>query len=558
MFRKILSAFVAVICAGAVAWAVPPGNRSVGSIWAAVKTWAGAPIYVTDYPYGAACDGVTDDAAAFNAASQALRTAGAGEIALPSGRSCLVKSSWNLTGLVGVNRPIVISGHGARIIGQFATKGPVGTFGTIAGGTGYANGTYANVPLTGGSGSACTAANVVVSGGAVASVTLSGPCGSGYLPGDALSASAAALGGTGSGFSVHVATIGGAAVVDLVGSRYVKVRDLVVNCSATTSPNIGIQSGRTASYLTANADNLLFSGVTVNGNCALAAELNANSESSKWLKTALSNNIGYALIEDGYNHFNLYSPFVSVTMPVDTPDSLTGNSFDNAIFNSNAVNPIWIGNAGQLKFTTSYVLYNGPGGDCVTLYGATNYAGSNQDYDLHCEGANLQDIFFITGPYATPNYKSFTYSDHVTFASRSIFHADANVTGVALFDLRMRLDINGHALTSIFYPAGQFQNGNAGEIYLGASFPPPNNAFSGFFWQDNYQTNTDGPIYFNGPVGALSSFSIAKQASAYTAAANKCALTVMAGTTGGTCKLVAVCGTSSTPTTIVDNVGGGC
>jgi hypothetical protein len=35
-------------------------------------------------------------------------------------------------------------------------------------------------------------------------------------------------------------------------------------------------------------------------------------------------------------------------------------------------------------------------------------------------------------------------------------------------------------------------------------------------------------------------------------------LGVMAGTTGGTCKLVAYAGTSTTPTTIIDNVGGGC
>ena len=32
----------------------------------------------------------------------------------------------------------------------------------------------------------------------------------------------------------------------------------------------------------------------------------------------------------------------------------------------------------------------------------------------------------------------------------------------------------------------------------------------------------------------------------------------VAGTNAGTCKLIAYAGTSTTPTTIVDNVGGGC
>lgn len=35
-------------------------------------------------------------------------------------------------------------------------------------------------------------------------------------------------------------------------------------------------------------------------------------------------------------------------------------------------------------------------------------------------------------------------------------------------------------------------------------------------------------------------------------------LAAVAGTTGGTCKLIMYAGTSTTPTTIIDNVGAGC
>jgi len=69
----------------------------------------------------------------------------------------------------------------------------------VAGGTGYVDGTYAGVPLTGGTGSGATA-NFVVSGGVVTSVTLVN-AGTGYTLNDTLSASNSSLGGSGSGFA---------------------------------------------------------------------------------------------------------------------------------------------------------------------------------------------------------------------------------------------------------------------------------------------------------------------------------------------------------------------
>lgn len=84
-----------------------------------------------------------------------------------------------------------------------ATNG-IATTSTLVGGSAYTNGTYVHVPLTGGTGSGAQA-TVVVSGGAVTSVTITNP-GTGYTVADTLSASNTNLGGTGSGFSVDVAT----------------------------------------------------------------------------------------------------------------------------------------------------------------------------------------------------------------------------------------------------------------------------------------------------------------------------------------------------------------
>lgn len=90
-------------------------------------------------------------------------------------------------------------------VNQFVFNGYILTLNTLVGGSAYTNGTYTNVNLTGGSGSDAQA-TIVVSGNAVTSVTLTA-AGDGYAVGDTLSATASSIGGTGSGFSIKVATI---------------------------------------------------------------------------------------------------------------------------------------------------------------------------------------------------------------------------------------------------------------------------------------------------------------------------------------------------------------
>jgi hypothetical protein len=83
-----------------------------------------------------------------------------------------------------------------------AETGAVATIGTLVGGTGYTNGTYTNVALSGGTGYGATA-NITVAGGIVTVATLVRG-GQWYLVGDVLSC---ALIGAGTTFSVTVATI---------------------------------------------------------------------------------------------------------------------------------------------------------------------------------------------------------------------------------------------------------------------------------------------------------------------------------------------------------------
>ena len=90
-------------------------------------------------------------------------------------------------------------------VNPFTFTGLILTLNTLVGGTLYTNGTYTNVTLTGGSGSGAKA-TIVVAGATVTTVTITKP-GNGYVIGNTLSATAATIGGTGSGFSIKVATI---------------------------------------------------------------------------------------------------------------------------------------------------------------------------------------------------------------------------------------------------------------------------------------------------------------------------------------------------------------
>lgn len=88
---------------------------------------------------------------------------------------------------------------------NIAFAGSILTTSTLVGGSAYTNGSYTSVPLTGGSGSGAIA-NITVTGGVVDNVSLVFG-GINYVAGDVLSADASSIGGTGSGFSITVATV---------------------------------------------------------------------------------------------------------------------------------------------------------------------------------------------------------------------------------------------------------------------------------------------------------------------------------------------------------------
>jgi len=134
-------------------------------------------------------------------------------------------------------------------------SGPILTLGTITGGSAYTNGTYTDVPLTGGLGFGAIA-TITIAAGAVTAVALT-DLGAGYTPGDVLSATTANLGGTGSGFSVPVATITSAYVQSGVGYTVGNVLSAdATNLGGTVTTPFSIQVATISSVFTPNANNL--------------------------------------------------------------------------------------------------------------------------------------------------------------------------------------------------------------------------------------------------------------------------------------------------------------
>ena len=251
-----------------------PAESAVGVV---PKNYRHPPLNVLRY--GAVGDGSIDDGPAIRTAWLVARQQGGGTIVFPSAATYLVSSldpaspvklpqqqssgsivnqpyqtqlnfqngtnvvfdfqgSTLRTNLTGGGNFIVLDGCsnirllGPRIIGAQVMSTGVAATGTLNGGSGYAGGTYRNVPLMGGSGGGAVA-DIVVSRGQVTSVTIVYPGGS-YAVGNILTCRNAAIGGSGSGFSVPITSISG------VGPRVAVAAPNAIVCTALSGPSANI------------------------------------------------------------------------------------------------------------------------------------------------------------------------------------------------------------------------------------------------------------------------------------------------------------------------------
>ena len=397
--------------------------------------------------YQAKCDGSTNDLTALNnavAAWNTARAAGGNPILLgPSGKVCKVTGPVNFT--ASTPAPQFGTVRDLYVYGNFVGSGSVGTLGTITGGSGGTNGTYTNVPLTGGSGSGCTAASVTVSGNAVTSVVLSTACGSGYKVADTLSASSANIGST-TGFSVPVASIGGGGVIDALGNKFIVWENVSIQGDCTNTPNVGLVIGRISN---ASADVHKISNIKFSGCFTLANQYNLAAETVQWDHPEFFNNnpsttsTYYGIIQDGANHWNWSSTFVTETLAIDTGASFNENLFvqpDIRVTTGTAGIGIWVEKTSRHKYISGYLATNHYG---VAIYtGGSGLQSIQSDYDIHIETTSATDGFFITGPYATPTMFSLSIKDHDPLYTNSVLKADTNITAVTLTNAEIKIGTN--------------------------------------------------------------------------------------------------------------------
>ena len=129
-------------------------------------------------------------------------------------------------------------------------RAQINSLGAITGGSGYINGTYFGVPLTGGTGTGA-AATVVVASSVVSSVTITDP-GCQYVVGDVLSATAVSLGGAtaGSGLAIPVAAVTNSSGTSWLGDNFdtVLLYGCLVEAYTYMKGEVDIISGYDAKY----------------------------------------------------------------------------------------------------------------------------------------------------------------------------------------------------------------------------------------------------------------------------------------------------------------------
>lgn len=150
-----------------------------------------------------------------------------GSFSLTNGSPYLFSSTY-ISG-VDVNQTVSGTGIPAGTKVLTVTSSGINQLTNLVGGSLYSNGTYTDVPLTGGNGFSATA-DIVVAGGAVTSVTIVN-VGATYQVGDVLSADDANLGGGGgAGFSIDVDTI------------WTQVITMTNNATSTSTQTITIET----------------------------------------------------------------------------------------------------------------------------------------------------------------------------------------------------------------------------------------------------------------------------------------------------------------------------
>jgi hypothetical protein len=278
--------------------------------------------------------------------------------------------------------------------------------------------------------------------------------------------------------------------IDALSSRFISWRNLNLwGGDGVNTPSYGIQIGRISAT---NADFMFFDRPLFDGRYTVAPFYNFASEGMTMVGGYIKNWQGgagtYSVIEDGCNHFNITSAFVTQTLSQDTCESSNENSFVGGAYEvrGNAAIPIWVTFAHRLKFINSYAC-GGCDGAGTPNYGVVLYTGLSgsdnldMDFDIHIEGA-LISMFLIAGAANNPVINGLAVREHNTQADTGVIALDttgafgtASITGATINDIDIKIEAAnsfGQNTPLFVNPSGMQINGHVALPFQTMWTPP--------------------------------------------------------------------------------------
>lgn len=189
----------------------------------------------------------------------------------------------------------------------------------------------------------------------------------------------------------------GKPVVDMIGTRWARVKGLHIQGDKFAAPSIGIQIGRSTTTACSNGN---WQDVVADGWYSFTAIYVMACETTAWYSVQGRNNAltagTHGIVLDGLNHWNVGSDFVSLP----AQDSMMGfnepvfvNLFASTLATDDASSPLWISRSQGLRIINGYAA--GWSKYQTIVHGSLDSA----DLELHTENlsGNVAAEFFLTG-----------------------------------------------------------------------------------------------------------------------------------------------------------------
>jgi hypothetical protein len=242
--------------------------------------------------------------------------------------------------------------------------------------------------------------------------------------------------------------------IDALASSQILWERLNIWGQSTNSPSIGVQIGRISS---SNADVHTFLRPHIEGWFSFANFYNFASEDLTMVSPFFKNwytggGTYWALVQDGCNHFNITSQYVTETVGVDQCQSFNSNVFLGPQFETRGTGgiPMFFADATNHKIIRGYACSacDGVGSPTVGAVIHTVNTGiamnARLNLDVHFESAPTAAVLF-SGNLAAPTVKGFSYDDHLGQETVSYLALDTagafgtSITNITINDLKINV-----------------------------------------------------------------------------------------------------------------------